>query len=93
MLAGMARRWRTALAACILLAPPAGCQSERLITRTYKLHDPTAEAALIKSVLDEERAEHGERSASAVTEGGYAVVKATARGHSRVRAELDAARP
>ena len=55
----------------------AGCQSDEMVTRTYRLRDPAVDARRIDDVLTRERKEHGTPSSSSVTPAGDAVVKTT----------------
>ncbi len=63
-----------------------GC-SNKLITRTYKLHEHDAGFAAISNVLDEEWNKHSIMSHADVKEN-LAVVKTTYRGHRKIEAAL-----
>jgi hypothetical protein len=80
-----------AMTVCCLVAF-AGCQSDRVASRAYKLQHPETETMLINSVLDDEWRQHSVQSSSRVTDEGFAVVTTTPRAHSKIQAGLADAR-
>jgi hypothetical protein len=82
---------RSVLAVSLALA--AGCASHGggspdMETRTYRLRDREADAAVVNRVLEREYERSGVRSSSSVTRGGDIVVQTTPRGHAAVREAL-----
>jgi hypothetical protein len=63
-----------------------GC-SNRLVTRSYKLHDHDAGFAAISNVLKDEWQQHSVMSHADVKDD-IAVVKTTARSHRKIEAAL-----
>ena len=61
-----------------------GCSS-KLNTHAYKLQNPQTDTALINSVLRELWQDNNVLSHSTVNEEGYAVVRTTNKGHSKIK--------
>jgi hypothetical protein len=61
-----------------------GCTS-KLNTHAYKLQNPDTDTALINSVLEGLWRGHSVISNSTITREGYAVVRTTSGGHSKIK--------
>jgi hypothetical protein len=78
----------------VSLALTAGCASSHgggspdMETRTYRLRDREADAAVVNRVLEKEYERSGVRSSSSVTPNGDLMVQTTPRGHAAVRDAL-----
>ncbi len=79
----------------VSLALTAGCASSShgggspdMETRTYRLRNPEADAAVVNRVLEKEYERSGVRSSSSVTPSGDLMVQTTPRGHAAVRDAL-----